>query len=133
MSLYLSRRQGLEYRGFDIVEPLIVRNRGMFPDYSFQQLDITAEVPPRADLLFSKELFLHLTYEDILKGLANMKRSGSEWLVTSSHWGAENADLPINVGGSFRALDVCGSPIGLPEPIWRNKIFGLWRFEDIRI
>lgn len=128
---FLKDHPRIRYRGYDIVSPLIEYNKRQHQKYNFYQIDITAAVPKKADLLFSKELFLHLNYEDIYFALTNMKRSGAKYLMTSSHFGAANADLQHNLGGSFRPLDVCADPINLPEPLWRNKLFGLWRFDDI--
>lgn len=128
---FLASHREVRYAGYDIVAPLIERNRAQHPARQFVQLDITSEAPPKTDLIFSKELFLHLTYDDIKLSVSNMKRSRSKYLMMSSHFGSRNMDLALDYGGCWRPLDVCGDPIRFPGPIWRNALFGLWRMSSI--
>jgi hypothetical protein len=121
------------YRGFDIVSLLIERNRVIHPCYEFNTLDITLMTPPYADLIFSKDLFNHLMYEDIRKALINMKRSTSRFLLASNNFGYENEDLPGNIGASTRYFDLCSKPLNLPPPIWNTYYMGLWKLSDIEI
>jgi len=128
---FLTSHREVVYVGYDIVAPLIERNRARHPSHRFCRLDITSQTPPKSDLIFSKELFLHLTYDDIKHSVSNMKRSCSKYLLMSSHFGSQNIDLSLDYGGNWRPVDVCGDPIGFPQPIWRNALFGLWEMASI--
>jgi hypothetical protein len=119
------------YAGFDIVASLIERNKSLYPLYRFEQFDITSDIPPPSDLIFTKELFIHLIYNDITKSLANMKKSGSKYILSLNHFGVENVELEHDVGGYCRPFDLCGEPFNFPEPLWQRSYFGLWKIADI--
>ncbi|HEY3619397.1 MAG TPA: class I SAM-dependent methyltransferase [Candidatus Sulfotelmatobacter sp.] len=121
------------YRGFDIVSALIHKNKMLYPNYEFELLDVTSTLPPRADLILSKDFFNHLTYADVKKALANMKKSHSGYLLASNNFDVVNEELPANAGSSSRHLDLCAEPFNLPVPIWRTHYMGLWKFSDIKV
>lgn len=128
---FLARHPGLKYSGFDIVQSIVSANRLKNPSREFRVLDVTSEPPPRSDLIFCKDLVNHLTYADVLRLVANMKKSKSQYLLLSSNFGHHNEELDGNTGGHSRFLDVVASPLLFPEPIWRHDYFGLWRLTDI--
>jgi len=130
---FLRNVPGICYRGFDIVPTLIQKNKMLYPDYEFHFLDITSESPPRADLILSKDFFNHLTYEDVKRALANMKKSQSGYLLASNNFDFVNEELPANVGSSSRHLDLCAEPFNLPLPIWRTHYMALWKLSDIEV
>ncbi|MBW0365445.1 hypothetical protein [Ensifer adhaerens] len=92
----MPRRRGLRY--FDIVQSIVNVNRERHPDLDFRVLDVTSEPPPRSGLIFCKDLVSHLTYADVLRLLANMKKSKSQYLLLSSNSGHHNEELH---GGSW--------------------------------
>lgn len=128
---FLCRHKHLRYTGIDIVEPLIARNKERFPFASFEVGDITSSVPTRMDVVFTKELFIHLTNADIFAALTNMKRSGATYLMASNHFGVENIELAENGGGHCRPLNLCNHPFSFRSPIWRNDFIGIWKFSDL--
>jgi hypothetical protein len=121
------------YRGFDIVPSLIQRNKMLYPEYEFELLDVTSELPPPADLILAKDFFNHLTHTDVKKALANMSKSHSGYLLASNNFDYVNEELPTNVGNSSRHLDLCAAPFNLPVPIWRTHYMALWKFSDINV
>ena len=129
--MFLDAAPHIKYAGFDIVAPLIDRNKELHPVRSFYCLDITSEVPPSADLIFCKDLFNHLAYDDIAKALTNMKKSGIKWLLASNTPSVANAELTQNYGGGSRYFNLCGSPINFPPPIWSNGYIELWELGTI--
>ena len=133
INAFLRNVPGICYRGFDIVPTLIQKNKMLYPDYEFHFLDITSESPPRADLILSKDFFNHLTYEDVKRALANMKKSQSGYLLASNNFDFVNEELPANVGSSSRHLDLCAEPFNLPLPIWRTHYMALWKLSDIEV
>ncbi len=130
---FLKRVPEISYRGFDIVPTLIHKNKMLFPGYEFEFLDITSALPPRADLILSKDFFNHLTYADVKKALANMKKSHSKYLLASNNFDFPNEELHANAGNASRHLDLCAEPFNLPVPIWRTHYMGLWKFSDIHV
>ncbi len=121
----------LAYRGFDIVPQLVERNRRMFPCHRFDVLDATANVPPKADLIFSKDMVNHLTFVDVARVLKNFKRSGSSYLLMSNNLGWDNVELPENAGGASRHLDVFAAPFNFPKALWNTGYLALWKLSDV--
>jgi hypothetical protein len=121
----------IKYCGFDIVLELIRINKVKFPRYDFFHFDITSNVPHAADLIFTKEVFIHLTNNDILLSLENMCNSGSKYMMSLNHFDCENIELSHDLGGYCRAVDLCQSPFNFPAPTWRVRNFGLWELTKI--
>jgi SAM-dependent methyltransferase len=74
----------VKYIGADIVPALIEANKARFPDADFRILDITCDDLPQVDLVFSRDIFGHLSHENTMRALNNIKRSGSRYLLTTS-------------------------------------------------
>ncbi len=127
----LAEFPGLAYRGFDIVKAMLAHNRDLHPQHEFRWLDITNEVPPRADLILCKDLLNHLDDEDVKRAIQNMRRSGSTYLLASNNPGFDYAPLPATPGGS-RHLDITAPPFGYPAPLWtEGGYMSLWRLADM--
>lgn len=129
----LKKHPGLDYTGFDIVEPLIQVNRTRFPAVKFVLFDIVSDVPARFDLIFTKELFIHLRDSQIAQAIRNMKASGSKYLMASNSFGVENVELLHDELGYARPVDLCVEPFNLPTPLWRNDFYALWSLSDIDV
>ena len=121
----------IDYVGFDIVAALVENNRARYPRMKFEQFDIVSDIPPKSDLIFSKELLIHLTNNDIKAAISNMKTSGSQYFLASNSFGVENIEISENAFGYGRPIDLCRSPFSLPAPLWNNAFYALWRFSDI--
>jgi hypothetical protein len=132
MPLFLEQHPELTYKGYDIVDALVVRNRRAHPDRVFHVLDITTETPDRADLLFSKDLVNHLLERDVWSAVANMVRSGTTYLmITSNSDPVPNEELPENVGGASRPLNLQIAPYDFPPPIYDDGYLVMWRTTDL--
>ncbi|WGM32245.1 class I SAM-dependent methyltransferase [Brevundimonas sp. NIBR11] len=128
---FLKDRPGVDYVGYDIVEPLIARNRIAHPDRRFEVLDIVAEIPAPADLIFCKDLINHLYEADVRSALRNMAASGSRWLLITSNAGAMNEELYMFRPGASRELDLRAAPYSLPEPLWSDHYLSLWALDAV--
>jgi hypothetical protein len=130
-SLLLAEHEDLDYVGYDIVPSLIKDNRAKYSGIIFHTLDITKEIPRRADLILCKDMLNHLTYDDIRLTINNMKRSGSTYLLASNDftW-PENVEVR-NEGNGHRPVDICKPPLNYPAPIWSTHYMGLWRLSDL--
>ena len=129
--LFLKDHPGIDYVGYDIVEPLIAQNREAHPEHRFEVLDITTQVPAPADLIFSKDLVNHLYERDVWAALGNMAASGSRWLLITSNTGHANKELFMLRPGASRELDLRTTPYSLPEPVWSDHYFSLWTVEAV--
>jgi hypothetical protein len=127
----LAEFPGIAYRGFDIVKAILSRNKDLHPEHEFRWLDITTEVPPRADLIFCKDLLNHLGDADVKRAIDNMRRSGSTYLLASNNPGVAHAPLPDVPGGS-RHLDITAPPFAYRAPLWTvGGYMSLWRLADM--
>ncbi|HVX64969.1 MAG TPA: class I SAM-dependent methyltransferase [Bryobacteraceae bacterium] len=135
-----------EYTGADIVPALIERNRVEYaathPGWRFTRLDLTSDPLPRAGLVLSRDCLVHLSFQNILRALENLKASGSEWLLTTTFTDHdENQDI---ADGDWRPLNLQQAPFHLPAPqaliiegcteaegSYADKALGLWRIADL--
>lgn len=135
------------YTGVDIVEALIEKNRREFGNVSttFLCMDLAAGELPRVDLIFSRDCLVHLPFEDSLRIIANFKRSGSTYLLTTTFTGRERNDGLVGKASFWSPLNMRLPPFNFPEPIllinegcteeagqFADKCLGLWRLDDIK-
>ena len=130
------------YIGADLVAEIVARNREIHASNSrsFLQLDLAADDLPPADLILCRDCLVHLSYEYIHAALANIRRSGAKFLLTTTHVRLErNKDI---VTGEWRRLNLQAAPFFLPAPLMLidersanssepDKHLGLWRVSDI--
>jgi hypothetical protein len=137
---------GCDYVGGDIVAALVAANGAAYggPRRKFLRLDVRSDPIPKVDLIFCRDCLIHLSFPDGLAALANFRRSGAAWLLTTTHPDiAEN--LPIRTG-DYRPVDLMKPPYRLPPPVEIHrdryapaqgetlldpgKSLGLWRLAD---
>lgn len=135
-----------QYIGLDIVEALVEKNQRIFGSekVSFQCINLAESELPKADLVFSRDCLVHLSFADALNIISNFKRSGAKYLLTTTFTDrTRNEDL----GALFwRPLNKQLAPFNFPEPIrlinegctegnnrFKDKCLGLWRLQDINL
>ena len=144
--LWIARADlGLDgYLGVDIVPELIARNEKELggPGRAFQVCDLTRDPLPPADVILCRDCWIHFSYFYIFRALANFKRSGSTWLLTTTYRGLpENRDI---LTGQWRPIDLELPPFRFPPPLRRlhekdcevdglglERGLGLWRLRDL--
>jgi hypothetical protein len=135
---------GVEYIGADIVPALIASNVAQFgaSGRKFVVLDLVRTVPPRVDLIFCRDLFVHLPFADIARAFTNIRRSRSGWLLITTFRDREaNVDLDKQ---DWRPLNLQRPPFGFPPPRlgilenctqdngqYPDKCLGLWSIADL--
>jgi SAM-dependent methyltransferase len=129
----------IDYTGVDVVIELIEDNRKKYggAHRQFFPLEIATEVPPRADLAFCRDCWVHLPNAQILGALRNLRASGARYLLTTTFTGrSENPDIPL---GAWRPIHLALPPFSLGSPLrllsergsvedvaYADKAMGLW-------
>jgi glycosyltransferase involved in cell wall biosynthesis len=135
----------IDYLGADIVPQLIEANQRNYarPGRAFILLDITKDILPRADLVFSRDLLVHLSERDIRLALQNIFDSGARYLVATTFTSRDkNVDIPT---GLWRTLNLQRPPFSFPPPLrlinerceegeglWADKCLGVWDVNDLK-
>jgi len=128
----------VDYKGADVVPELIAQNRLKYGGArrQFVVLDITKDEVPRADLILCRDCLIHLSFRHARAAVANFKRSGSTYLLATTHaHERENVDIE---SGSGRYVNLRLPPFNFPEPLRLitedpelGKCLGLWRLKDL--
>lgn len=132
------------YTGGDIVPDLIEANRAAYAGdgVDFAVIDLIKGPLPQHDLVFVRDCLVHLSTEHVKSALANVKASGSDWLLTTTYPGiGTNEEIST---GQWRAIDLEAPPFNLPAPVklleegqdhvkgqLPGKMLGLWKGADI--
>jgi len=131
----------LSYIGADIVDDIINNNeKYKLKNRKFVKLDIINDNLPKVDLILCRDLFIHLSFDDIWKSINNIKKSGAKYFLTTSYTKTEqNNDI---LTGQWRPLNLEIYPFSFPRSIITidekstiKQDFGksllLWRIEDL--
>lgn len=129
------------YVGADVVKELVDSNVAKYGNdkRKFVSLDITRDNLPQVDLVLCRDLLVHFTYRDIFHALKNLKKSNSEFFLTTTFIGIDdNEDI---LTGEWRAINLQKPPFNFPAPLKliddydinpkARKSLGLWRISDI--
>lgn len=106
-------------------------------------LDLTTSPLPAADLLLCRDALVHLSFADIGRALANLRRAAIPWLLTTTF--PEEPSNEDIVTGDWRPLNLERAPFHFPPPArllnegctegdgrFADKSLGLWRVADLR-
>jgi hypothetical protein len=87
----------IKYYAYDIVPDLLEKFNSITKidnvEYNFNVLDITTQIPIKSDLIICKELFIHLSFNDIKKTINNFINSESTYFVSNDFENIENIDI----------------------------------------
>lgn len=131
-----------DYIGGDIVPALVARNQEKYGNARrrFIQLDLTSDPLPDVDIIFCRDCLPHLAVAQVQKALANIRRSGATYLLTTTFdEQTRNADIPT---GMFRPINLSIAPFSLgppmrvideqcPTPGHGDKRLGLWKISEL--
>jgi hypothetical protein len=136
----------VDYTGADIVAELVAQNQSKYGDarHRFVTLDLMTDELPKVDLVFSRDVLVHLSFNDIFQALRNLQRSGSEYLLTTTFTRRKaNSDI---LTGQWRTLNLQMPPFNFGPPLrllnenctegdgsWNDKSLGLWKIADLRL
>lgn len=130
-----------DYTGADIVSELIALNRSRFPNVNFKIMNLLEDELPKVDLIICRDCLFHFPFDKIKKALANFKKSGSKYLLTTSHAWRTFPAKEIEFG-DFRKINLQRDPINLPQPVdfiieangehmQQDRCMMLWKCEDL--
>lgn len=110
---------GIDYTGVDIVPPVIEANEKHFGTVtrSFLCIDAVTEDIPRADVVLCREVLFHLSFEDGLRLLEQIRRSDARALIATSDTSTSfNSNIRT---GDFRVVNLRKRPYHLARPnVW---------------
>lgn len=137
---------GTSYTGVDVVPALIEANSARLASTNmrFVQADLCRDTLPKVDLILCRDCWVHLDYGQIMACLANFRRSGSEYLLTTTFTDhVKNDDLG---GVIWRPINLQLPPFSFPPPEklivegcteeegrFADKSLGLWRIRELNI
>lgn len=134
------------YIGIDIVRQLIIDNRARYSSgqVEFLQGDISIDILPNTDMIFSRDCLTHMPFEDIFVTLQNFKQSGARYLILTTFMKDRvNSDIKL---GDWRPLNFMRRPFEFPDPLvlinehcdelrgrYADKSLALWEMNKIPV
>jgi hypothetical protein len=106
----------VKYIGLDIVNELIIKNNEKFANENriFICKNIVTDILPVADIIFIRDCWVHLNYQDTISCIMNLKSSKIKYLLTTSFPNTfKNKDLYR----IWRPLNLNIEPFNFPIPI----------------
>ena len=105
------------YIGADIVPDIIDANRKQYPSKPFMVLDLLQDPLPPCELIFCRDCLVHLTNNDILKAISNMRASGIKYLMTTTFPPLLVTNTDLTQRGKWRPLNLELPPFSFPPPL----------------
>lgn len=121
---------GVKYVGVDIVDKLIEQNRINHPGKEFFVVDFTATPFVEYDMVFCKDVFIHLKEEKIWKALHNIASSGSKYLAISNGGKGLNQNVETE-GFDYRPNYFQSEPFNFPEPDETIGNISIWEIDRL--
>ena len=133
----------INYVGADIVPALISKNTRSYAaqHVNFFLADIITDKLPKVDLVFCRDCFVHFSDKHISAAIENIKKSGTELILTTTFPHHSNFDI---VTGNWRPLNLQTEPFCFPQPLElfnegfhpektgiSDKSLALWRVSDL--
>jgi hypothetical protein len=139
----LVKFDGVQYIGADVVAELVAENQKCYggAGREFRQLNLIRDALPAVDVIFCRDCLVHLTTEETLTAIENIRRSGSIYLLTTT-FPTVRQNRALGVG--WRPLNLQRPPYLFPEPVqlinehctenggaYADKSLALWRIADL--
>jgi hypothetical protein len=113
----------INYIGADIVHEIIEKNKSLY-NFDFKVINIITDKIPDVDLLLVRDCLVHLSNDNILKFIENVKNSNVKYLLTTSftdkNLGHEWRKSVLNTNmpdGGWRPINLEIEPYKLTNPI----------------
>ena len=132
------------YVGVDVVPELVEHNlrHHLTGRRSFALADVSRDPLPAADVVLCRDCLVHFSHRDVWATLANFRRSGSRYLLTTTFVArGRNGDIRT---GSWQPLNLQAAPFHFPPPlelvdercthtggIYRDKRLAVWELASL--
>jgi hypothetical protein len=132
------------YIGVDILRDVIAENEWRYTSMqrSFMRADLTSQPLPRVDAILCRDLLTHLSFAEIFAVLANFKRSGAAYLLTTTF--TEDRPNRESSGGEWRTINLTAPPFNFPRAktiinenctegggSFADKSLGVWNVSEL--
>ncbi len=106
-----------EYVGYELLPELVEQNRQRYPRRRFEMFNAITDIPPKADCIFCRDFFVHLTHEHATAALDNFRKSGAACLICTTFPNETNQELhESHTGWGWRPLNMEAEPFNLAKP-----------------
>lgn len=124
------------YLGFEIVPELVNELRTTLKERAncfFSEADIVTAPLPDCDAILCRDCLTHLTLDGAMMALKNFRRSGSRYLIATTHHIGHNAWVK---NGGWYPMDLTAAPFNLPVPRLivaegKTKALAVWSMADL--
>lgn len=106
----------MSYTGADLLAEQIAMSQQLHPEKKFIILDMTQDALPKVDLIFTRDLFIHLNNENIKRCIINVKNSGSKYFMASTYLKIKNNE-EMNGLLSWRFINLQQHPFNFTDPL----------------
>jgi len=128
------------YSGGDINSDAVSAANNLYPDLNIIEFDILVDQFPLVDLLFVRDVSIHLTNREKLILLNNFVKSNIPWLmITQLPHVTVNHDIPVTTEIVTAETNWCLAPWLFPEPAdWAyefgpgGRCMALWNRNQLR-
>lgn len=135
-----------KYIGVDIVQDMIKQNKMLYEDetHFFHHANIISDFLPQSDLIICKDVLVHLSLQQAMRAIKNMKKSAANYLLATTFPDPSIKKNSEIFTGNWRPLDLQKPPFNFPEPILlirqeyedqkgksKHKCLGLWLFSQL--
>jgi hypothetical protein len=107
----------LDYHGGDISLPMILDLQTRHPNLKVSYHDITTDLLPTVDLLFIKDVTIHLNNIDKKKVIQNWLGSNIPWIMITHDEFEDNVDFNYADGFPFAFVNWEKNPWNFPKPV----------------
>ena len=134
----------VRYIGADLLPEIVeaCAARGGQAGREFRVLDLLTAPLPDADLLLCRDCLVHLSFADVARAIANIRRARVTWLLATTFTEQRvNEDIQT---GDWRPLSLQAPPFAWPAPEevlteqcteaegrFADKSLGLWRVDSL--
>lgn len=106
----------IEYFGGDISAAMVADSWARRPNFNVKLHDVTTDPLPRVDVLFIKDVTIHLNNQDKKKIIHNWLASQIPWLMVTHDEFENNRDIDYNEGFPFAFVNWEKDPWNFPKP-----------------
>jgi hypothetical protein len=106
-----------KYYGGDISQPLITDLQSRYPQLNVSLHDVTTDLLPSVDVLFVRDVTIHLNYIDKKQVITNWLSSNIPYIMVTHDEFEDNVDFDYEAGFPFAFVNWELAPWNFPTPV----------------